>query len=192
MSRRLILHAGGDVTSARPAVLEHLRGARRAVMIPYAQSDHDRATARFTEWLSPHGVEITDPQRIRDGEGEFVEEQAFRQSLGIEEVEQLVQGEAELPGRRRLLLPTENVAIDAGSRAGSQPPRRRRQPVRETTKRRPCHRKIVSGRPFETSRIPLGSAPRQRRRRYGLRATEPKSGCPNSPGKPPECSRTVR
>jgi dipeptidase E len=28
-------------------------------MIPYAQSDHDRATARFSEWLAPHGVEIT-------------------------------------------------------------------------------------------------------------------------------------
>jgi dipeptidase E len=27
-------------------------------MIPYAQSDHDRATARFREWLEPHGVEI--------------------------------------------------------------------------------------------------------------------------------------
>ena len=79
MSRRLILHAGGDVTSARPAVLEHLRGARRAVMIPYAQSDHDRATARFTEWLSPHGVEITavhtfaDPaEAIADAEAIFV------------------------------------------------------------------------------------------------------------------------
>ncbi len=59
MSRRLMLHAGGDVTSARAAVLEHLREARRAVMIPYAQSDHGRATARFAEWLSPHGVEIT-------------------------------------------------------------------------------------------------------------------------------------
>ncbi|MFZ0919845.1 MAG: dipeptidase PepE [Candidatus Dormiibacterota bacterium] len=59
MPRRLMLHAGGDVTSARPAMLEHLRGARSAVMIPYAQSDHDRATARFSDWLSPHGVEIT-------------------------------------------------------------------------------------------------------------------------------------
>jgi dipeptidase E len=28
-------------------------------MIPYAQSDHDRATARFSEWLTPHGIEIT-------------------------------------------------------------------------------------------------------------------------------------
>jgi dipeptidase E len=54
-----MLHAGGDVTSARPAMLEHLRGARTAVMIPYAQSDHDRATARFGDWLAPHGVEIT-------------------------------------------------------------------------------------------------------------------------------------
>ena len=59
MNRRLLLHAGGDGTSARPAVIEHLRGARRAVMIPYAQSDHDRATVRFQEWLAPHGVDIT-------------------------------------------------------------------------------------------------------------------------------------
>jgi dipeptidase E len=59
IQRRLLLHAGGDGTSARSAVIEHLRGARRAVMIPYAQSDHDRATARFGEWLAPHGVEIT-------------------------------------------------------------------------------------------------------------------------------------
>ncbi len=59
MPRRLLLHAGGDGMSARPAVIDHLRGARRAVMIPYAQSDPDRATARFREWLAPHGVEIT-------------------------------------------------------------------------------------------------------------------------------------
>ena len=59
MNRRLLLHAGGDGTSARTAVIEHLRGARRAVMIPYAQTDHDRATLRFQEWLAPHGVEIS-------------------------------------------------------------------------------------------------------------------------------------
>jgi dipeptidase E len=57
--KRLLLHAGGDGTSARSAVIEHLRGGLRAVMIPYAQSDHDRATARFAEWLNPLGVEIT-------------------------------------------------------------------------------------------------------------------------------------
>jgi dipeptidase E len=28
-------------------------------MIPYAQRDHERATARFREWLGPQGVEIT-------------------------------------------------------------------------------------------------------------------------------------
>ncbi len=59
MHKRLLLHAGGDGTSARSAVIEHLRGGLRAVMIPYAQSDHDRATARFAEWLNPVGVEIT-------------------------------------------------------------------------------------------------------------------------------------
>jgi len=35
-------------------------------MIPYAQSDHDRATARFAEWLSPHGVEITGLHTLDD------------------------------------------------------------------------------------------------------------------------------
>jgi dipeptidase E len=59
MTRRLLLHAGGDGRSARLSVIDHLRGARRAVMIPYAQSDHDYATARFQEWLAPQGVEIS-------------------------------------------------------------------------------------------------------------------------------------
>ena len=58
MQRRLMLHAGGASTSARSAVVEHLRGARRAVMIPYAQHLHDDATARFRDWLTPHGVDI--------------------------------------------------------------------------------------------------------------------------------------
>jgi dipeptidase E len=64
--KRLLLHAGGDGTSARPSAIEHLRGARRAVMIPYAQSDHDRATARFADWLSPHGVELTGVHSVED------------------------------------------------------------------------------------------------------------------------------
>jgi dipeptidase E len=48
-------------------------------MIPYAQSDHDRATARFSEWLTPLGVEIVgvhtadDPAAaIADAEAIFV------------------------------------------------------------------------------------------------------------------------
>jgi dipeptidase E len=64
--KRLLLHAGGDGTSARTAVIDHLRGAKRAVMIPYAQSDHDRATARFAEWLTPLGVEITGVHTAED------------------------------------------------------------------------------------------------------------------------------
>ena len=71
--------AGGSSVSARDAIVEHLRGARRAVMIPYAQSDHDGATARIQEWLSPHGVELTgvhtadDPRAaIHDAEAVFV------------------------------------------------------------------------------------------------------------------------
>ncbi len=79
MPRRLFLHAGGNSMSAREAIVEHLRGARRAVMIPYAQSDHDGATARIQEWLAPHGVVLTgvhtvdDPRAaIREAEAVFV------------------------------------------------------------------------------------------------------------------------
>jgi dipeptidase E len=77
MRRHLLLHAGGDGTSARPAVIEHLRGARRAVMIPYAQSDHDHATARFAEWLAPHGVDITGVHAAGDPAGAVAEAEAI-------------------------------------------------------------------------------------------------------------------
>ncbi len=77
MHRRLMLHAGGDGTSARAAVIEHLRGARRAVMIPYAQSDHDRATAHFREWLAPHGVEIAGVHATDDPAAAIAEAEAI-------------------------------------------------------------------------------------------------------------------
>ena len=77
MPRRLLLHAGGDGASARPSVIEHLRGARRAVMIPYAQSDHDRATARFSDWLGPQGVEITGVHTVEDPAAAIAEAEAI-------------------------------------------------------------------------------------------------------------------
>jgi len=77
MHRHLLLHAGGDGTSARPAVIDHLRGARRAVMIPYAQSDHDRATARFADWLAPNGIEITGIHAADDPAAAIAEAEAI-------------------------------------------------------------------------------------------------------------------
>jgi dipeptidase E len=74
--KRLLLHAGGDGTSARSHVIDHLRGARRAVMIPYAQGDHDRATARFAEWLAPHGVEIRGVHAVDDPAAAIAEAEA--------------------------------------------------------------------------------------------------------------------
>ena len=55
MDRRLILHAGGDTTSAAEEILEHFQGARRAVIIPYAVKDHDRVTNRFNERFAGRG-----------------------------------------------------------------------------------------------------------------------------------------
>jgi dipeptidase E len=77
MPRRLLLHAGGDSASARTAVVEHLRGARKAVMIPYAQSDHDQATARFVEWLAPHGIEIAGVHACADPAAAIAEAEAI-------------------------------------------------------------------------------------------------------------------
>ena len=61
-----MLHAGGDIASAAEEILEHFRGARRAVMIPYAVKDHDRITTRFNERFAPQGLEVTGLHRFDD------------------------------------------------------------------------------------------------------------------------------
>ena len=66
MNRRLMLHAGGGSLSAFAAIVEHLRGARNALMIPYAQSDHDAATAMFADRLAEHGVVMTGIHTVDD------------------------------------------------------------------------------------------------------------------------------
>ncbi len=66
MDRRLMLHAGGDISSAVPEMLEHFRGAQRAVMIPYAVSDHDRVTDRVRDALSPIGLDLTGLHTVAD------------------------------------------------------------------------------------------------------------------------------
>jgi len=66
VDRRLMLHAGGDIASAAEEILEHFRGARRAVMIPYAVKDHDRITTRFNERFAPQGLEVTGLHRFDD------------------------------------------------------------------------------------------------------------------------------
>ena len=54
-----MLHAGGDISSAGDEILEHFHGARRAVMIPYAIKDGDRAVARFNDRFASQGLEVT-------------------------------------------------------------------------------------------------------------------------------------
>jgi len=61
-----MLHAGGDIGSAGDEILDHFRGARRAVMIPYAGKDHDRVTARFNERFAAQGLEVTGLHRFDD------------------------------------------------------------------------------------------------------------------------------
>jgi dipeptidase E len=61
-----MLHAGGDIASAAEEILEHFRGARRAVMIPYAVTDHDGVTTRFNERFAAGGLEVTGLHRFDD------------------------------------------------------------------------------------------------------------------------------
>jgi len=77
-----MLHAGGDIASAGAEILEHFRGARRAVMIPYAQKDHDRATARFNDRFAAQGLEVTGLHRFDDPVTAVVEADAIIVSGG--------------------------------------------------------------------------------------------------------------
>jgi dipeptidase E len=59
VNRRLMLHAGGDISSAADEIVEHFHGVRRAVMVPWALKDHDRAVARFNDRFATRGLEVT-------------------------------------------------------------------------------------------------------------------------------------
>jgi dipeptidase E len=82
VDRRLMLHAGGDITSAGEEILEHFRGARRAVLIPYALKDHDRATAHFNERFAAQGLEATGLHTFADPVTAVVEADAIIVSGG--------------------------------------------------------------------------------------------------------------
>jgi dipeptidase E len=77
-----MLHAGGDIESAGEEILEHFRGARRAVMIPYALKDHDRATARFNDRFAAQGLEATGLHTFADPGTAVVEADAIIVSGG--------------------------------------------------------------------------------------------------------------
>jgi dipeptidase E len=77
-----MLHAGGDIASAGAEILEHFAGARRAVLIPYALKDHDRATARFNDRFAAQGLEVTGLHRFDDPVTAVVEADAIIVSGG--------------------------------------------------------------------------------------------------------------
>jgi dipeptidase E len=77
-----MLHAGGDIASAGAEILEHLRGARRAVIIPYAVKDHDRAATRFNDHFAAQGLEVTGLHRFEDPVTAVVEADAIVVSGG--------------------------------------------------------------------------------------------------------------
>lgn len=77
-----MLHAGGDIESAGEEILEHFRGARRAVMIPYALKDHDGATARFNDRFAAKGLDATGLHTFADPVTAVVEADAIIVSGG--------------------------------------------------------------------------------------------------------------
>jgi dipeptidase E len=77
-----MLHAGGDLAAAGEEILEHFRGARRAVMIPYALKDHDGATARFNDRFAAQGLQVTGLHSFDDPVAAVVEADAIIVSGG--------------------------------------------------------------------------------------------------------------
>ena len=58
MHRSLLLHSGGDVSSALNDIAAHLGGAQRAVFLPYARGDHDEYAALMADRMARVGVTI--------------------------------------------------------------------------------------------------------------------------------------
>lgn len=58
MRRKLLLHSGGDVSSALDDIAAHLAGARRAVFLPYARGNHDEYAAMMADRMARIGVTI--------------------------------------------------------------------------------------------------------------------------------------
>lgn len=56
--RKLLLHSGGDISSALNDVADHLDGARRAVFLPFARANHDEYAALMAERMARIGVTI--------------------------------------------------------------------------------------------------------------------------------------
>ena len=58
MRRNLLLHSGGDVSSALNDIAAHLGGAQRAVFLPYARGNHDEYAALMADRMALVGVTI--------------------------------------------------------------------------------------------------------------------------------------
>ena len=58
MHRNLLLHSGGDVSSALNDIAAHLGGAQRAVFLPYARGNHDEYAALMADRMALVGVTI--------------------------------------------------------------------------------------------------------------------------------------
>jgi dipeptidase E len=77
-----MLHAGGDIMSAGDEILEHFRGVRRAVMIPYALKDHNGAAERFNDRFATQGLEATGLHSFADPVTALIEADAIIVSGG--------------------------------------------------------------------------------------------------------------
>ena len=58
MHRNLLLHSGGDLSSALADIAAHLGGAQRAVFLPFARHDHAEYVAIMADRLTRIGVTL--------------------------------------------------------------------------------------------------------------------------------------
>jgi dipeptidase E len=82
VNRRLMLHAGGDISSAGDEILQHFHGVRRAVMVPWAVKDCDRVVTRFNDRFAARGLEVTGLHTVPNPEASLGEADAIIVSGG--------------------------------------------------------------------------------------------------------------
>ncbi|MFN2582313.1 MAG: dipeptidase PepE [Candidatus Dormibacteria bacterium] len=66
MTRKLLLHAGGDLSSAMDDIAAHLAHAQHAVFIPFAAHDHEAYSVLVSERMATAGVRLEGLHRAHE------------------------------------------------------------------------------------------------------------------------------
>lgn len=73
----MLLHSGGDVSSAFDDIAAHLSGAQRAIFLPFARQDHGAYAAAMAERMAVLGVRLASAHTAADPAVAVVESDAI-------------------------------------------------------------------------------------------------------------------